>query len=116
MNKVILIGNLGKNPVVSTNGKSRTQFSIATNESWKDEAGVTQKRTEWHNIVTFGGLADICAKSLKQGHKVAVEGRLQTRKFEKEGEKTTYYTEIVADSVEFMSKRESGELPMPTEE
>lgn len=113
MNKVILIGNLGKNPVVGTNGKSYTQFTVATNETWKDDDGKQQKRTEWHNIVTFGKLAESCAKYLVQGSKVAIEGRIHTKKFEKQGEKATYFTEVVAESVEFLSKRESGELPTP---
>jgi len=82
VNKVILVGNLGKDPEVRfmPNGEAVCNFSIATTDSWKDKDGKKQERTEWHNIVMYRKLAEIAGEYLKQGKPVYVEGRLQTRK------------------------------------
>ena len=81
INKVILIGRLGKDPEMrfTPSGKAVTNFTLATNENWTDQSGERQERTEWHRIVTWGKLAENCAKLLSKGKQVYVEGRLQTR-------------------------------------
>jgi single-strand DNA-binding protein len=98
VNKVILIGNLGKDPDVRTSqfGKKIVSFSMATSDSWKDkETGERQEKTQWHNIVIFNeGLAGIAESYLKKGSKVYIEGALQTRDYEKDGSKK-YITEVV---------------------
>ena len=98
MNKVILIGNLGRDPEISNsqNGIAVTKFSMATSEKWKDKiTGKMQERTEWHFITTFGRLAEICNEYLFKGKQVCIEGRIQTRSWEKDGV-TRYNTEIIA--------------------
>ncbi|HET7152902.1 MAG TPA: single-stranded DNA-binding protein [Candidatus Kapabacteria bacterium] len=107
LNKVLLIGNLGKDPELryTANGQAVATFTLATNESWKDKEGNLQERTEWHNIVAWQRLAEICGEYLKKGKKVYVEGRLQTRNFEdKEGMKR-YVTEIVCDDLIMLDGR-----------
>jgi single-strand DNA-binding protein len=102
LNKVLLIGHLGKDPEVSytASGVAVAKFSIATNERWKDQEGNTQERTEWHNIVAWRKLAEICGQYLKKGSKVYLEGRLQTRSWD---DKNTgvkrYTTEIISDDL-----------------
>jgi single-strand DNA-binding protein len=100
LNKVQLIGNLGKDPELkyTSAGVAVATFSIATSDSWKDQEGNTQERTEWHNIVAWRKLAEICGEWLKKGKRVYIEGRLQTRNYEKDGVKR-YVTEIVADQL-----------------
>ena len=100
LNKVQLIGNLGKDPELkyTSAGVAVATFSIATSDSWKDQEGNTQERTEWHNIVAWRKLAEICGEWLKKGKKVYIEGRLQTRNYEKDGVKR-YITEVVADEM-----------------
>ncbi len=100
VNKVILIGNLGKDPEVkyTPSGTPVAKFSLATNERYKDKDGQWQDRTEWHNIVAWQKLAEIVGEYLKKGKKVYVEGKLQTRNYEKDGVKR-YITEIVADQL-----------------
>jgi len=117
LNKVLLIGNLGKDPELryTANGQAVATFTLATNESWKDKEGNLQERTEWHNIVAWQRLAEICGEYLKKGKKVYVEGRLQTRNFEdKEGMKR-YVTEIVCDDLIMLDGRPaaSGETGAP---
>ena len=96
LNKVQLIGNLGKDPELkyTPSGVAVATFSIATSESWKDQEGNQQEKTEWHNIVAWRKLAEICGEYLKKGKKVYLEGKLQTRNYEKDGIKR-YVTEIV---------------------
>ncbi|MBE2251372.1 MAG: single-stranded DNA-binding protein [Myxococcus sp.] len=104
VNKVILIGNLGKDPEVrfTPAGAAVANFNIATNESWTDKSGQKQERTEWHRIVVWGKLAELCGEYLKKGRQCYVEGRLQTREWtDKEGKKN-YTTEVVAQSVQFL--------------
>jgi single-strand DNA-binding protein len=100
LNKVQLIGNLGKDPELkyTPSGVAVATFSIATSESWKDQEGNQQEKTEWHNIVAWRKLAEICGEYLKKGKKVYLEGKLQTRNYEKDGIKR-YVTEIVADQL-----------------
>src|SRR5690348_14007940 len=113
LNKVLLIGNLGKDPELryTANGQAVATFTLATNESWKDKEGNLQERTEWHNIVAWQRLAEICGEYLKKGKKVYVEGRLQTRNFEdKEGMKR-YVTEIVCDDLIMLDGRPATAAP-----
>lgn len=109
VNKVILMGNLGRDPEVRymPNGEAVCNFSIATTDSWKDKSGAKQEKTEWHNIVMYRKLAEIAGEYLKKGRPVYVEGRLQTRKWEKDGV-TRYTTEIVADQMQMLGGRDGG--------
>src|SRR5690554_6870555 len=99
VNKVILIGNVGGDPEVRymPNGNAVANVTLATSDSWKDrETGQQQERTEWHRVVFFGRLAEIVGQYLRKGSKIYVEGRLQTREWEKDGIKR-YTTEVVVD-------------------
>ncbi len=112
LNKVMLIGHLGTDPElkVTTSGQSRVNFTVATNENFKDSAGNLQERTEWHRIVVWGKLAEICNQYLKKGRQVYVEGRLQTRSWDdtKSGEKK-YATDIVCTDMQMLGgQREQG--------
>ena len=101
VNKVILVGNLGADPETrySSTGTAVTNFRIATSENWTNKEGGKETRTEWHRIVAFGKLAEICAEYLNKGKQVYIEGRLQSRSWEdKEGNKK-WTTEIVANNV-----------------
>jgi len=110
VNKVILVGNLGKDPEVRymPNGEAVCNFSIATTDSWKDKAGAKQERTEWHNIVMYRKLAEIAGEYLKKGRPVYVEGRLQTRKWQTKEGQDRYTTEIIADQMQMLGGREGG--------
>lgn len=103
VNKAILIGNLGADPEVrnTQSGKQVTTFRIATSEKWTDQGGQQQERTEWHRIVAWGKLAEICGQYLAKGRRVYVEGRIQTRTYDKDGQ-THYATEINAQTVQFL--------------
>lgn len=103
LNKAQLIGYVGKDPEVRylADGKAVTTFSVATTESWKDSTGNKKERTDWHSIVIYGKLAEIAGEYLKKGSLVYLEGRLQTRSWEKDGE-TKYTTEIVAESMKML--------------
>jgi single-strand DNA-binding protein len=109
VNKVILMGNLGRDPEVRymPNGEAVANFSIATTENWKDKSGQKQEKTEWHNIVMYRKLAEIAGEYLKKGRPVYIEGRLQTRKWEKDGV-TRYSTEIVADQMQMLGGKDGG--------
>lgn len=110
INKVILVGRLGKDPEVKhfQDGSAVCNFSIATSEEWKDKnSGEKKELTEWHRIVTFRRLAEICGQYLAKGRQVYVEGRLQTRSWEQDGVKR-YSTEIVAKEVQFLGGRSDG--------
>jgi single-strand DNA-binding protein len=104
INKVILIGNLGQNPEVkhSASGQAICNLSIATNESWTDKNGQKQEKTEWHRVVVFGKLAEICGQYLQKGRQAYIEGKLQTRSWQDKDNQTRYTTEIVAQSVQFL--------------
>jgi single-strand DNA-binding protein len=110
INKVMLIGNLGADPEVrfTPGGQAVANFRMATNESWTDKAGVKQDRTEWHRIVVWGKLAELCGEYLKKGRQAYIEGKLQTREWnDKEGKKN-YTTEIVAQTVQFLGGPAGG--------
>ena len=113
LNKVQIIGNLGKDPEVkyTASGTAVANFSIATNERFKDKAGEWQDRTEWHNIVVWQKLAEIAGEYLKKGGKVYVEGRLQTRSWEKDGQ-TKYTTEIVGSDLILLDSRPVLDKPV----
>jgi single-strand DNA-binding protein len=108
VNKVILVGNLGKDPEVRfmPNGEAVCNFSIATTENWKDKSGVKQEKTEWHNIVMYRKLAELAGEYLKKGSPVYIEGKLQTRKWEKDGV-TRYTTEIIGDQMQFLGSKDA---------
>jgi single-strand DNA-binding protein len=101
VNKVILVGRLGQDPEVKTVGDSQVaNFSVATSEKWTKD-GETKEKTEWHRIVVWGKLASLCGQYLAKGREVYVEGKLQTRSWDKDGT-TMYTTEIKADTVQFL--------------
>lgn len=112
MNKVFLLGNLGKDPELKylPSGVSVCNFSIATTKSWKDTDGNAQEKTEWHNIVSFRKVAELCGEYLKKGSKVLVEGELQTRMWEKDGVKH-YTTEVVLNEVTFLDGGKKDSSP-----
>jgi single-strand DNA-binding protein len=110
INKVILIGNLGADPELKYTPSSRAlcNLRIATTEVFKDKAGVRQERTEWHRVTVWGDQAENCSKYLAKGRSVYVEGKLQTRTYDKEGQKH-YATDVVADRVVFLGGGGGGE-------
>tara|TARA_B110000037_G_C16866879_1_gene402414 strand:- start:6 stop:476 length:471 start_codon:yes stop_codon:yes gene_type:complete len=110
VNKVMLLGNLGRDPEVRTfpNGDSVCNFSIATSTSWKDKAsGEKKEKTEWHNIVMYRKLAEIAGEYLKKGSSVFVEGSLQTRKWQTKEGQDRYTTEVVADTMQMLGGKDS---------
>ena len=115
LNKVILIGNLGRDPEVRymANGEAVANFSIATSESYKDKQGEKVEKTEWHSIVMYRKLAEIAEKYLKKGSTIYVEGKLQTRKWQdKTSGQDRYTTEIIANEMKMLGGRsESGSSP-----
>tara|TARA_B100001741_G_scaffold175493_1_gene144685 strand:- start:947 stop:1390 length:444 start_codon:yes stop_codon:yes gene_type:complete len=107
INKVILVGNLGQDPEVkyTAGGAAVTTLSLATSESWKDkDTGQDQEKTEWHRVVLWRRLAEIAGEYLKKGSKVYIEGQLQTRKWEQDGQ-TRYTTEVVGRDMQFLDSR-----------
>ena len=107
INKVILVGNLGQDPDVkyTAGGAAVTTLSLATSESWKDkDTGSDQEKTEWHRVVLWRRLAEIAGEYLKKGSKVYIEGQLQTRKWEQDGQ-TRYTTEVVGRDMQFLDSR-----------
>ena len=110
VNKVILIGNLGRDPETryTTGGDAVTNLRIATTDTWKDKAGEKQEKTEWHTVVLFGRQAEIAGEYLKKGRPVYIEGRLQTRKWtDKEGVEK-YSTEVVGDRMQLLGSRDGA--------
>lgn len=110
INKVILVGNLGKDPDTYTfeGGTKKVSFSLATTEQYKDNKGEKQKITEWHNIVCWRGLADIAEQFLRKGMQIYLEGKIRTRSWEDNGTKK-YITEIVADNFQMLGSRADNE-------
>ncbi|HEY8269616.1 MAG TPA: single-stranded DNA-binding protein [Pseudobdellovibrionaceae bacterium] len=104
VNKVIIVGRLGADPEVKAvgQGSTVTRLNIATSENWTGKDGQKQERTEWHRVVVWGKLAEICGKHLSKGRQVYVEGRLQTRSWEDQQGQKKYTTEIVANTVQFL--------------
>jgi single-strand DNA-binding protein len=108
LNKVMLIGYLGNDPETrQTTNNAVCNFSVATSESYKDSNGEVVERTEWHRVVAWGKLADICSQYLKKGRQVYIDGKLQTRSWEKDGQKM-YTTEIIASSMQMLGSSGGG--------
>lgn len=108
INKVILVGNLGKDPEVRymPNGNAVANLTLATSESWKDKnTGQQQDKTEWHRVVMFRRLAEIAGEYLKKGSQIYIEGKLQTRKWQDQNGQDRYTTEIVADELQMLGSR-----------
>jgi len=126
LNKVMLIGNLTRDPEIrnTPNGTNVASFSIATNYVWKDQAGQKQEKAEFHNIVAWRKLADICGQYLRKGSKIYIEGRLQTRDWDGQDGVKRYRTEIIADNMIMLDRagganpmsRGANVPPMPTEQ
>jgi single-strand DNA-binding protein len=115
MQKTTLIGNLGNDPELrDANGTPVCSFSVATTEQWKDQQGNKQKKTEWHKIVAWRNLANICIQNLKKGSKVYVEGKNQTRKWVDRNDVEHYITEIHAKEIEMLSNGYSGNEAPPS--
>lgn len=115
VNKVILVGRLGQNPEVryTPSGAAVANFSVATNESWTDKSGQKQERTEWHRVVVWGKLAELCSQYLSKGRQCYVEGRLQTRQWQDKDNQTKYTTEVQAQTVQFLGGGASDRAERP---
>jgi single-strand DNA-binding protein len=120
VNKVILVGNVGKDPEVRymPSGDAVANLTIATSESWKDKQGQKQEKTEWHRVVIFGKLAEICGEYVKKGSQLYIEGKLETRKWQDNAGVEKYSTEIKVDSftgvmqmIGSANKSEGGNTP-----
>lgn len=111
VNKVMLIGNLGKDPEVRylDNGVAVANFSLATTESYKNKEGERVSQTEWHNIVLWRGLAEVAEKYLRKGGSVYIEGKIKTRKWEDKDGNTRYSTEILADNMTMLGGKPASE-------
>jgi len=109
VNKVILIGRLGKDPETRymTSGEAVTNATLATSENWKDKSGEKQEKTEWHNLVFYRRLAEIAGEYLKKGSQIYVEGKLQTRKWEKDGA-TRYTTEVIVNEMTMLGGKQDS--------
>jgi single-strand DNA-binding protein len=118
VNKVTLIGNVGADPEVRGETSNVVTFRLATNSQITKENGEKEQLTEWHNLVAFGNLATIVKNYVKKGRQLYVEGRLHTRRYETEGEGTKFFTEIIANNIQFLdSKGNEIEVPKaPVEE
>jgi len=126
VNKVILIGHLGKDPDIKKmmNGESVTNVTLATSENWKDKSGTKQEKTEWHNLVFYRRLAEIAGEYLKKGSQIYVEGKLQTRKWRTKEGQDRYTTEIIVGEMQMLggkvgqaalqnSQNDDGEAVIP---
>ena len=111
VNKVILVGNLGNDPEVKymPNGNAVANLSLATSESWKDQQGQVQERTEWHRLTMYRRLAEIAGEYLKKGSQIYVEGKLQTRKWQDNNGQDKYTTEIIVDQMQMLGGGNSGQ-------
>ena len=111
INKVIIVGNLGGDPETRymPSGSAVTNFTVATNESWKDkQTGEQKERTEWHRVAMFNRLAEIAAEYLRKGSQVYIEGKLRTRKWQGQDGQDRYTTEIIADEMQMLGGRGGG--------
>ncbi len=110
VNKVILVGRLGKDPETRymTNGEAVTNATLATSETWKDKSGEKQEKTEWHNLVFYRRLAEIAGEYLKKGSQIYVEGKLQTRKWQTKEGQDRYTTEIIVNEMTMLGGKSSG--------
>ena len=111
LNKVMLIGNLGKDPEVRNmpNGGSVVSFSVGTNESWKDKNGEKIERCEWHNCTVFGKLADVCAEWLRKGSQVYIEGSIRTEKWQDKEGNDRYTTKIIVREMQMLGGKREGD-------
>jgi single-strand DNA-binding protein len=107
VNKVILVGNLGQDPEVRymPNGNAVANLTLATSESWKDQAGQLQERTEWHRITMYRRLAEIAGEYLRKGSQIYIEGKLQTRKWQDQQGQDRYTTEVIADQLQMLGSK-----------
>lgn len=110
VNKVILIGNLGRDPEIkyTASGDAVANMAIATTENWKDKSGEKKEKTEWHRVVAFRKLAELAGEYLKKGRPVYIEGKLATREWTDKQNVKHYTTEIVADEIKFLGNRDSN--------
>ncbi|MFA6921560.1 MAG: single-stranded DNA-binding protein [Gallionella sp.] len=110
VNKVILIGRLGKDPETRymPNGEAVTNATLATSENWKDKSGVKQEKTEWHNLVFYRRLAEVAGEYLKKGSMIYVEGKLQTRKWQDKEGKDRYTTDIIVNEMTMLGGKSTG--------
>jgi single-strand DNA-binding protein len=117
LNKCMIIGNLGRDPEMryTPSGQAVTQFTVATNRNFRDQQGEWQKETEWFRVVVWGQQAERAAENLRKGNKVYVEGRIQTRQWEDQTGQKRYTTELVANQVSSLERRDRGdeEAPFP---
>ncbi|MFO7765728.1 MAG: single-stranded DNA-binding protein [Pelovirga sp.] len=111
VNKVILVGRLGKDPELryTPSGTAVVTFSMATTENYKDRDGNRQEKTEWHNVVAWRQLAEICGKFLHKGKQVYIEGKIQTRSYDDRDGNKRYITEIVADQMQMLGSKDDGQ-------
>jgi single-strand DNA-binding protein len=109
LNKVLLIGHLGQDPEVKylPSGQAVARFSVATNETWTDKEGNKQEKTEWHKVVFFGNVAEVAGKYLSKGKQVYIEGRIETRQYEQDGQKK-YITEIIGRDLMMLGAKGAG--------
>lgn len=110
INKVILVGNVGDDAEVKTmpNGTSVANISLATSESWKDQQGQLQEKTEWHRLTFYRGLADIVGQYVKKGTQIYIEGKLQTRKWQDQQGNERYTTEVICDVMQMLGSSGNG--------
>ncbi len=110
VNKVILVGRLGKDPETRymTNGEAVANVTLATSENWKDKSGEKQEKTEWHNLVFYRRLAEVAGEYLKKGSQIYVEGKIQTRKWQDKEGKDRYTTEIIVNEMQMLGGKSSG--------
>lgn len=119
INKVILIGNLGRDPETryAPSGDAICNLTLATTETWKDKTtGERREATEWHRVVFFGRVAEVAAQYLRKGSQIYVEGRLQTRKWQDQSGQDRYTTEIRGDEMKMLGRREGGDAPMRSDD
>ena len=111
VNKAIIVGRLGSDPEVKTvtSGQTVCRLSVATSENWTDRDGQKQERTEWHRVVVWGRMAEVCGQHLSKGRQVYLEGRLQTRSWEDQQGQKKYTTEIVASTVQFLGSNDRSQ-------
>ena len=110
LNKVLIIGNLGKDPEVrfTPGGRAVARFPVATSEVWSDQEGQRQERTEWHNVVVWGKQAETCGQYLSKGRQVFLEGSIRSRQYDDKDGNKRYITEVIAQRVQFLGSRGEG--------
>jgi single-strand DNA-binding protein len=111
INKVILVGNVGKDPEIRhiPNGAAVAQFSLATSETYKDKTGAKTTQTEWHNIVLWRGLAEVAEKYVKKGDPLYIEGKIRSRSYDDKDGNKRYITEIIGETMQMLGRKQSGD-------